>query len=258
MEKKIVELFDYRQLPTLMKVGHYDRESSLFKGLIDLQVAIYELDSYLESTWKIKRSELKKYWKAMDECLANLGVPKNKRTDYLKQIRIYQKHELAMRDGKSPTSFDLEYYYYFKSCDVKLTRRIVYDYVPQLKKSYSLADWRIFDLATEINDDVEDIYEDIDNINGNCFLFSLIIFGPKATAKTFKSFLDTLTIRAKERFSGESKSEKKILKWTVDEIRKTKKLVDHQIKHLNLKKINKATVRDIAEHSKKKKALNLV
>lgn len=56
-----------------------------------------------------------------------------------------------------------------------------------------MEEWRLFDLVTEVNDDVEDVFEDCDTINANSFLISTIEIGRKETRKIFTQFLNHLS-----------------------------------------------------------------
>lgn len=239
MEKKIDALFEYRKLPTLLAKGNYSKESSLYRGLVQLQIAIYHLDLYLESNWKTKKSELKKYWKEIYRCMKDLGISKKRAEEYLKHIERYQKHELQLRTNKYPTDYSLEYYYFYKSCDVKLMRRIIYDYIPELKKDYSLADWRIFDLITEIDDDVEDVFEDLDNINGNYFMIMLWQKDKKIVFKFFSEFLKELGKRARSKFAAKDSASKQIKLWTLKELKASQQLLDKRIRQWNDNKCKK-------------------
>jgi len=249
MKEKIIELFEYRKLPELLKKGHYGLDSSLVDKLVELQMSIYHLDTYLETTWETKTHELNKYWKHIDKAMEGLGIAKARRPDYLKYIYKYQEHELAMRKGKFPTSLSIEYYYFYKSCDVKLIRRIIYDYIPELKQDYSLGDWRQFDLITEINDDVEDLFEDLEIINGNYFLFDLDKNGSKKVSKRFIKYLQQLDKQSKARIrNNKSMTQKKLLEWSLINSKETQALIKTQVKvfddsrmSLNLPLENKST-----------------
>jgi len=230
MEKKIDELFEYRKLPQLLAKGHYSKDGSLYKGLVQLQIAIYHLDLYLEANWNTRKSDLNKYWKEIYQCMKNLGYNKKRGEAYLKDIQRYQKHELQLRTNKLPTEYSLEYYYYYKSCDVKLMRRIIYDYIPALKKDYSLSDWRIFDLITEIDDDVEDVFEDLNNINGNYFMLMLMEKDKQEVSKYFAAYLKELGKRARKRFVSKDKSTKEIKSMTLKELKSSQDLLEKQIK----------------------------
>lgn len=230
MIAKIKELFEYRQLPVLLRIGNYGMKSPLVEKLIKLQKSIYDLDTYLESNWDIRSGQLKKHWKEIYLDLSKLGVPKSKMDNYVKYILKYQKHELAMRQGKLPNSFSMAYYYFYKSCDVKLIRQIIYDYIPELKKQYTLSDWRQFDLITEINDDVEDIFEDIDIINGNYFLFEIKENGKSFAGKKFKAYLKQVNKESRSRYKKKKTlAQKQLLDWTDEQFVATHDLVSQQL-----------------------------
>jgi len=196
MEKKIDELFEYRKLPQLLAKGHYSKDGSLYKGLVQLQIAIYHLDLYLEANWNTKKSDLNRYWKEIYQCMKNLGYNKKRGEAYLKDIQRYQKHELQLRT----------------------------------KKDYSLSDWRIFDLITEIDDDVEDVFEDLNNINGNYFMLMLMEKDKQEVSKYFAAYLKELGKRARKRFVSKDKSTKEIKSMTLKELKSSQELLEKQIK----------------------------
>jgi len=248
MKKKIDALFEYRKLPQLLAKGKYSKQSSLYQGLVALQIAIYNLDLYLEANWKIKKTELDKYWKEIFKTLQDLGISKKRGEDYLKHIQRYQKHELQLRRQKLPTEYSLEYYYFYKSCDVKLMRRIIYDYIPVLKQDYSLSDWRIFDLITEIDDDVEDVYEDLDNINGNYFMIMLSEQDKSKVSKLFSNFLDDLGKRTRKKFSSKDKATKEIRNWTLKELKLSKELLKNRITNWDDSKLKKMKLLEFTQN----------
>jgi len=233
LSKKINELFVYRKFPELLEqVGETYKGHELIKKLVRLQEAIYHLDHYLETNWKTKKKDLNVYWKEIYATLSDLGIPKSKHDDYCKLIYKYQKHELYLRDNKLPTRFNIEFYYYFKSCDVKLLRRIIYDHYPQLKSSYSLADWRCFDLITEVNDDVEDVFEDQSTINGNYFLIAHFTKGSPFAKKAMSDFIKFIAQKDKDRKALKKAPYKWISKLTQQEITATRKLMKSNLEKL--------------------------
>jgi len=244
MEKKIDDLFEYRKLPQLLSKGNYSKSSTLYRALVQLQIAIYHLDLYLEENWKTKKSELSRYWKDIYSCIKHLGISKKRGEVYLKDIQRYQKHELQLRTNKLPTEYSVEYYYYYKSCDVKLMRRIIYDYIPELKKDYSLADWRIFDLITEINDDVEDLFEDMENINGNYFLLALCQEEKSQVYTHFNDYLKSLAPRTKNRFNSKNRAQKQLKSWTLSELKQSQILLKKQVGKWNDGKKKKVLMLD--------------
>jgi hypothetical protein len=164
LEKKINLLFEYRVFPELFaEAGEKYKNHKLVKNLKELQAAIYHLDHHLETNWDINaKKDLKPYWKEIYAALTKCGIKKADHDDYCKLIYKYQKHELYLRENRLPIDFKMEFYYYFKSCDVKLLRRIICDHFPILAKLYPTAHWRWFDLITEVNDDVEDVFPHVD------------------------------------------------------------------------------------------------
>ena len=62
---KIDDLFHYRKLPYLLDLVEQDvtKKDALLAKLKNLQVAIYNLDHYLESNWLISDEQLDYWWK---------------------------------------------------------------------------------------------------------------------------------------------------------------------------------------------------
>jgi len=230
MKKKIQALFDYRKLPKLMKDGKVKGKKTLYKHLMQLQISIYWLDDYLENNWEIKKSELNKFWKDIHRDMLACGIDKNQLTEYSKHIMKYQSHELNLRSGKMPTDGSTEYYYYYKSCDVRLMRQIIYDRSEDLDSKYTF------------NDDVEDMFEDLETINGNYALIARWQYGKKQSIKMIESFLDEIAKKNEERYEKrKSKSDYKLIyKKTKIQIKATRKLLKKNNKKLKKKQINKA------------------
>ena len=195
MREKIIALFEYRQLPDLMMFNKKDWDQDFYELLIELQYHIYKLDHELETNWEVDLSIIKNRWKEIYAALLKLGVPEELHDNYCRHIYKYQKHELDIRQQKLPTRLSMEYFYFYKSCDVKLLRKLIYEFNPSLSKSIKQSQWRLFDLVTEINDDIDDLQEDIHTINGNRFLISLKQFGEEKTRKIFTEFLNDVNAR---------------------------------------------------------------
>ncbi len=242
MKKKIKKLFDYRGLPSLMMAGNVKRKKKLYKNLIKLQISIYELDEYLESNWKVYQKDLAEYWKSIHRCMLKCGVPKSKIGEYSKHIQKYQKHELDLRKAKLPVDGSIEFYYYYKSCDVRLMRQIIYDNSESLDDIFTMADWRYFDLITEVNDDVEDLFEDLTTINGNYVLIASWVYGKKQARKTIEEFIDVLLVKNKDRLNKrKDKSEYiDIYEQTKRQLKETRKLLKKNIKQISKKDVRKA------------------
>lgn len=231
-KKKIEELFVYRKLPYLLSYLPKKKAKKLYKKLVRLQYEIYSLDTYLENNWVLKKKKLKKYWNGIYFVLDDLGYSKRESHEMLSHIRRYQKHESQLREGIMPTILNEEYYYHFKSCDVRLMREIIYKSCPKISENLTFEDWRYFDLVTEINDDVEDVFEDQGTINGNMFLIAIIESGISNTEKRFINFINNLEEKAFKMLNETTTNEdnkKKIYKWTLKEVKTTKKLIKHNL-----------------------------
>lgn len=191
---KIKTLFAYRDFDHLYELGgiHGTEKDRLEDNLIRLQQDIYFLDEYLESNWELDSEELKLYWNHIHQSLSNLGVASNDYDDYSAHIYKYQHHEMQLRTKKDLLRLSMEYFYFYKSCDVKLLRRLIYNHAPRINRYYTLADWRCFDLITEVNDDVEDLIEDMQTINGNRLQLMINKHGVDRAKKEFTVFMDQI------------------------------------------------------------------
>lgn len=189
MRSKIKDLFDYRKLPELLAYQNDKEQDTFLSKLYSLQEKIYYLDKYLESSWSIQTEELEEYWKSIGLCLEDLNIHPKNHAEYLSLIHRYQNHELLLRQKTAFSNISLDYYYYYKSCDVKLLRRLIYEYNPALEKAFDLSEWTCFDLITEINDDIDDIEEDKEVINGNGFILNAYLNGLEDTCITFNHYI---------------------------------------------------------------------
>lgn len=227
LRNKIIELFEYRELPKLIAYGGCPWDEQFYEELIQLQYDIYMLDHELETNWDVDMSIIDARWKAIHKDLGVLGVSASDYDNYSNHIYKYQAHELGIREGKLPSRLSMEYFYFYKSCDVKLLRKLIYDRNPELAKVIKTSEWRIFDLVTEINDDVVDLQEDTTTINGNRFLISLIQLGKEKTIQIFNGFLDELDVRNRQ-LDVKSIQGVEFLDWTNTQIKETKELVVSQ------------------------------
>ncbi len=239
LKEKIIELFEYRRLPELMKIGNDGvLDQSFYDLLIRLQTDIYHLDAVLESGWEVDMSLIDARWTAINESLRQLGVIDSMLHLYSRHIKKYQKHELDIRDLKYPTRLTMEYFYFYKSCDVKLLRKLIYDRYPVLEGMVKLTGWRLFDLITEVDDDVEDIYEDLDTINGNRFLLSMILHGKDATAKKYRDYMNEIKKRLMVSETDELDTKELSQKLYKD----TEKLLEKRLKEVTEEECHKAII----------------
>lgn len=191
LDAKIESLFEYRMFDILYQMsGKQKSDISRFHGqLKSLQSSIYHLDAHLEENWEINQSILSQRWFDIYKSLATFGIPLENCESYCNHIKRYETHEIQIRQGKMPERYTMEYFYFYKSCDVKLLRKLIFEKLLVGKSRFLPSEWRWFDLITEVNDDVEDLFEDLDFINGNRFLISIIRNGKIKTKTEFESFI---------------------------------------------------------------------
>ncbi len=225
--RKIIALFEYRQLPALIRFGDNQWDESFYEHLITLQYKIYLLDSELERHWKVDPDIIDDCWQDIYLALENLGIPRTDHDRYCQHIYKYQRHELNMRQGKLPTRYNMEYFYYYKSCDVKLLRRIIAEENGALESVFPAASWRLFDLVTEVNDDVTDLQEDALTTNGNRFLLSLLLYGREKTTNIYSDFLDQISQRNKT-YPYKKESQINVREWVEYQVGATKEILEPQ------------------------------
>lgn len=227
LRNKIITLFEYRKLPELISFGGKVWDEAYYERLIDLQYQIYKLDHELETNWIVDMSIIDERWEKIYESLAALQISESMHDKYCRHIYKYQKHELDIRVSKLPTRLSMEYFYFYKSCDVKLLRKIIYRNNPVLSKTIKESQWRLFDLVTEINDDIEDMQEDLTTINGNRFLISLNQYGKPKTEHIFRKFLEEIAIR--NHSESASIGDINLNEWTQIKVSETLALLDVQL-----------------------------
>jgi hypothetical protein len=110
-------------------------------------------------------------------------------------------------------------------------RRLIYEKGDLRSSLGGLDEWRYFDLVTEVNDDVEDLHEDLQFVNGNRFLISLITEDVPATRLQFLEFLDSIGRKAHKRFdTGPNEPFREmVLEHTLQQVEATKTALEKQI-----------------------------
>ena len=227
--KKIDVLFCYRRLPEMLAKSSIKDQKKFYKKMKSLQLAIYNLDEYLETVWQCKPKKLRKYWNRIFDALDYFEVKDKKKI--CADIFRYQKRELDMRKMKYPMKMKFEDIYRIKSCDVKLLRKLIYLADPKLNKWVKEKDWNNFDLITEVNDDIEDVFEDMEIYNCNRFLIGMVIKGKKKSIKQFKDFISNIeqSNRKNLKKMSSNKSRRKVALWTVEQVKDTLKLLKRQV-----------------------------
>ncbi len=190
----------------------------MWEKLMDLQIAIYALDRYFESSWIIQGAELDRLWGRIRKELGVLsdggGID-----EPLRDIQCYQKVEEGLRHGGAEDLPDLPKYYYLKTCDVRLSRVLLEECAPVTRRAVRLSSWGVYDAASEVMDDVEDLYEDTENFNGNRLLLGIGLRGVEATLDGYNTFLKLLEREAvRLGRPADRLSEQLPLKWALDRI----------------------------------------
>ena len=182
---KINELFEYRGIRDLAsELGQMD--NGVYDKLIEIQYRIFLYDKHLEQFEYPLRTELERLWKVIVLAMKDLGCSDEQASELLSEIETYARNELAMRQGVKLNSLPISYFYYYKSCDVRLMRKLLRWKAGTSSSSNSDFRWYIFDWVTEVNDDVSDVQEDRNTFNGNRFGYlrltlSVSVFTPLAT-----------------------------------------------------------------------------
>ena len=242
-EDKIETLFAYRLIPWLLKRSRLRNKKLFYRQLEQLQKNIYALDTYLESIWDLKEEVLLKKWKKIFKALEKFGLSKKEQGEWCREIFVYQKQEIALRKKLQPTRLDISKFYFYKSCDVKLMRRLLYRADPELNKTVSYSDWIGFDYLTEVNDDIEDVFEDCEVYNCNRFLFALYNWGKSVTSKEYLTFIGQIQKESEIRLETmDSKEKRKVLKQTIMTAEDTRALLIKQLKSKQLKRISTSKV----------------
>ena len=243
MRSKITDLFELRLIPWMLEEAESRQKSSFLEHLVVLQERIYDLDQYLETHWEIAETQLEQLWQGIDQGLAHLVDDVSLRSELIKQIQRYQAHELELREGKTPLRLQMRHYYYYKSCDVRLLRKLIYRSSHSRLSGTQLSDWTDFDLITEIQDDITDLHEDGALLNGNRFLFSLKEKGKRETDREFRAFIREIESKVRERFKGKQPPEKQHLKLaTLDSIKTTRAILRDVLKQVDLGAVDQARI----------------
>lgn len=243
--EKIKTLFAYRDFEYLYQIGGIKKKKKdkLEANLIRLQQDIYFLDEYLESNWELDPVKLKSYWNRIHQSLSNLGVASRNYDHYSAHIYKYQKHEEQLRTDKDLLRLSLEYFYFYKSCDVKLMRRLIYDKSPIISKTFSLSDWRYFDLITEVNDDVDDLIEDLRTINGNRLQLGINKYGIESAKVEFLEFMQEILKQSEKRLTmSKGKQYDYIHSKVIEQVNETRLLLNVRLREYILLENNKKQV----------------
>ena len=232
---KVAALFADRRIVSNMKMGELDSETqqALSEKLQSLQASIYRLDRYGETNWEVQEAVLRQFWRPIRENLRTFYSTDAEVQEAVREIRAYQRIEVGLRQRHDPTAIPIHQFYSLKTCDVRLSRRLIAT-ASDCKVLQSLTPfWNCYDLASEICDDLTDVHEDARDFNCNRFLISRAVLGDEKTAKQYSAFLHDLLQRAvslRKSFCDSGQAESRLLfAWTVDAIRNARRLLHRNL-----------------------------
>jgi hypothetical protein len=246
LKAKILTLFEYRLFPNLLDlIETNDRgfqKEDFLQQLIELQTSIYHLDAHLEAHWETNSGVLLWHWVQINQHLMTFGIGEEDVSQYNNHIKIYERHELGLRQNKDLLRLNHEYFYFYKSCDVKLLRRLIYERGLLNGVAGKLSDWRYYDLITELNDDVEDIFEDLDFINGNMVLLYVLRHGKDKAFEVFDAFMADIQSKATAQHGRKKQHSFKqyIYDTTILRLEETRTLLTAQLAKLTLKDLKQS------------------
>jgi hypothetical protein len=236
IQKKIRDLFAYRRLTDLFRTCGLDEDHPFVLDLYTLQYQIYLLDAYLESTWELDKTKLEEHWEGIRSAFAPFPFSDKKIHALLKEIRDYERIETDCRQRRWPTEVSFKKFYTTKSCDVRLIRHLLYTVHPELSQFCDEKSWVYYDLITEINDDITDVYEDLKTFNANRYLISILRKGHLRTRESYADFISRVAHQAEVYFkrNHEIGENALLFEWTADRVLETMDLLHattHTINH---------------------------
>ena len=200
ISSKIELLFEGRRLFKQCEHMIPEKMDNFLSSLRDLQLSIYFLDKYFEKTWYVNPNDLKYYWSEIFLSL-NKIVPQKENLEYLvRDIRAYQRLEEGIRNLKDFSFINLPQVYHLKTCDVRLARQLIArsaNWSLREKHEY-LQSWELYDLVSEVCDDLDDLNEDLKTFNGNWILLNISTIGLDTTISAYQNFGYFLSTRIEE------------------------------------------------------------
>ena len=198
--QKICDLFSCRRIgESLSFHGIVGIERQwLLTNLVHLQSSIYSLDCYGESIWDARVDVVEDLWGSIHKRLRAFGFTYHEIEFLIADMRAYQDIEAQLRDGISPSKMNIKTFYDLKTCDVRLSRRIIEMVERGSCSSRANTLWECYDLSCEIVDDLSDFWEDLSNFNCNRFLISLRDRGYAETRAEYLHFLERIITRTRE------------------------------------------------------------
>lgn len=191
-DDKVAALFRERMIDWQFRQTSLAEDLDFYRQLQRVQAAIYSLDEYLELTWDLDPECLSRFWEDIDASLRAFGLTHAERSDLLAEIRAYQRQEERMHVTSQPVPAPLGIFYYYKTCDVRLHRRLIQRFDRMPEDGPPLTGWLTFDLITEIEDDLIDLAEDEGTYNVNRLLHAIKSDSLNEARQEYLTFVDNL------------------------------------------------------------------
>jgi len=190
--KKIKDLFKCRKISEhlLLVKTKPQKRNWIMNKLLDLQYAIYKLDTYGENNWIIREADLKYIWSDIYSKLKPFSSSDINIISHINDIKVYQEIETGLRSNYLPTKIPIDEFYYMKTCDVRLARALISNLSPSPYPEKLNLFWGYYDLVSEIFDDLIDINEDSFNFNCNRLLIKMSSEGNKRTWDEYINYLN--------------------------------------------------------------------
>jgi len=182
IQRKTEELYEKRIAPHVPDISPLKRET-----IIRFQKLVFVLDHYFEHNEQLAPAILDSVWTRFEKFLDDLEMPKDLQTEVLQDIKDYANIEANTRTGKQLAEYEISFFYFKKSCDVRMQRHII-RYLNQQSPTSSRAEIAR-DIVEEIEDDIDDIEEDkLTPFNGNRLL-EILNSGNKTKLEEYATFM---------------------------------------------------------------------
>ena len=164
ISEKAEELYAKRIAPYAPDLASPTREA-----IINFQKLVFVVDHYFEHNQQLNPAFLNSFWNQFEKFLDDLQMPKELQATLLQDIKDYADIEASIRIGRKLAEYEIRFFYFKKSCDVRMQRHIIrYLNKQQISSSESEI---IRDILEEIEDDLDDIEEDkLTPFGGNRFM----------------------------------------------------------------------------------------
>lgn len=185
ISERAKELYEKRIAPYAPDLASPTRQA-----IINFQKLVFAVDHYFEHNEQLNPAFLNSFWNKFGKFLDDLEMSKELQATLLQDIKDYADIEASIRIGKRLAEYEIRFFYFKKSCDVRMQRHVI-RYLNKQPASSSEPEI-IRDILEEIEDDVDDIAEDkLTPFGGNRFL-EILSSKNVEKLKEYATFIDSL------------------------------------------------------------------